>query len=259
MNKLAQTLILVICAFCFSQSVSAAETSSRSVLGFTKDGRYFVFEEFGISDGIGLPYATIYAIDVDNDKWVPGSPARVRMEEGELQLEGDTVEQSEENTRVALDEIRQMAMAKADPFLHPLGRLGYGTQRGRNSPWELNADTKEMRFVAQDYVPANGNGWKLQLTESDFPAREEDCYGFAETMKGMTLTLVNEETGQSKQLAHDMRIPKSRPCPLGYGIEEVLTHRVNSNRQVIAVLIRFKTVGFEGHDGRLLAIAATMP
>ncbi len=47
---------------------------------FSADARIFAFEEFGVQDGSGFPYSNIYLIDLERDKFAPGSPVRVTIE-----------------------------------------------------------------------------------------------------------------------------------------------------------------------------------
>ena len=83
--KFVTTYLLSIClSFVAIITAHTAETSRAHVLGFNEDGRYFVFEEYGIADGIGVPYVTIFAIDTKTDQWVKGSPARIEAREEDM-------------------------------------------------------------------------------------------------------------------------------------------------------------------------------
>ena len=57
----------------------AADAADRAIIGFSGDGRFFAFEEFGIQDGSGFPYANIYVIDLEKDRWVEGSPEHIEV------------------------------------------------------------------------------------------------------------------------------------------------------------------------------------
>ena len=43
--------------------VNAGDSAERRAMGFSVDGRYFAFEQFGIQDGSGFPYADIFIVD----------------------------------------------------------------------------------------------------------------------------------------------------------------------------------------------------
>jgi hypothetical protein len=40
------------------------------VIGFSPDGRYFAFEQYGFNEGEGLPYSHMYFIDVERNDYV---------------------------------------------------------------------------------------------------------------------------------------------------------------------------------------------
>jgi len=41
-------------------------------LGFSPDGRYFMFAQYGVSESDSLPYAQIFTVDVPRNRFVPG-------------------------------------------------------------------------------------------------------------------------------------------------------------------------------------------
>jgi predicted secreted protein len=59
----------------------AGDAATRDIIGFSPDGRYFAFEQHGIQDGSGFPYAEIFVIDAAEDRWVPGTPIRKRADD----------------------------------------------------------------------------------------------------------------------------------------------------------------------------------
>jgi hypothetical protein len=78
----------------------AAELAESAVIGYSVDGRYFAFEEFGIQDGSGFAYSNLFVIDLERDRWVPGTPVRRRgLDETER-----------------LFDVRAEAMAEAQPI-----------------------------------------------------------------------------------------------------------------------------------------------
>ncbi|MBT8388291.1 MAG: DUF2259 domain-containing protein, partial [Altererythrobacter sp.] len=59
----------------------AGDFASLNVLGFSADGGIFVFEEFGVQDGSGFPYANRFYIDTSTDQFISGTPIRVRIDD----------------------------------------------------------------------------------------------------------------------------------------------------------------------------------
>lgn len=249
-----------------SQTANAAELSRSHVLGFSGNGRYFVFEEFGIQDGSGIPYANLYVIDVETDRWLKGTPIRLKGTEAEslalersLSEDGITDQQQiERRFEAALEDKRNEVKTKAASVLAAIGDLWPAFQQAHNPPFEFTSDAKTVRFSGVGYQNLvnsehTAKGWQLEVEEKVFPATE-NCFSLYENMKGFTLTLTNEKSGAKTVLNNDTRIPNSRSCPQGYHIEEVLTFPRGGGRFSLAVLIRYGRPGFEGPDGRLLAV-----
>ena len=56
----------------------AGDRALADFIGFSEDGRYFAFEEYGVQDGSGFPYSTIYVIDLTDDTGCPARPTATR-------------------------------------------------------------------------------------------------------------------------------------------------------------------------------------
>ncbi|MEM8542235.1 MAG: DUF2259 domain-containing protein, partial [Pseudomonadota bacterium] len=64
-----------------ASSAFAGDFANLNVLGFSADGNIFAFEEYGVQDGSGFPYANRFYIDTNTDQFIGGSPIRVRIED----------------------------------------------------------------------------------------------------------------------------------------------------------------------------------
>ncbi len=247
--------LIFILAF-FTQNVWAATTTQHHVFGFSKDGRYFVFEEFAVYDGAGLPEAKLFVIDTQTDKWFPGTPFVSKREEGEVkEVENEDYRITEQRL---IDGVRKDNHDKAAALFNKIGPLFPGTVRVSNSIFDFTTDSKTARFSTIGYtettkVKLTEPVWKLELIDVKFPVRD-DCYGLAENMWGFQLKLTDERNGKSSLIANDTRIPKSRACPLGNRIEKIISYDAGDSNVVLVVLVRFSHPGFEGADGNLLAI-----
>ncbi|ADZ70018.1 DUF2259 domain-containing protein [Polymorphum gilvum] len=219
----------------------AGDVAEVEILGFSADGRHFAFEEFGLQDGSGFPYSSIYVIDVARDAWVPGSPLRRR----------DEIDDAPPyDPDAALARTREANRAAAVPVLRGAGIAGFGTLVGHNPPTEMSADPHHLMVVPRRVLPPIDDPLEFALTEFPLPAGHCADYG-AET-RGFRLTLVR--SARTTVLAEDRTLPASRNCPLGYSIERILTHYPADGDPVFAVLLLMETVGFEGPDGRYLAV-----
>ena len=69
--------IVATLVFILPAPVLAQDIAQRRILGFSPQGDYFAFEEFGKQANTGFAYATIYVVDTNNNRWIKGSPFRV--------------------------------------------------------------------------------------------------------------------------------------------------------------------------------------
>ena len=53
--------------------VLAGDRAQLDLIGYSADGSYFAFEEFGVQDGSGFAYSSIYVVDLVDDSWVVGT------------------------------------------------------------------------------------------------------------------------------------------------------------------------------------------
>jgi len=60
--------LLVLCA----PAVHAGDTSNFTDLGFSPDGAYFMFAQYGVRSGTLRPWADLFIVDVARNNFVPG-------------------------------------------------------------------------------------------------------------------------------------------------------------------------------------------
>ncbi len=226
-------------------AAQAGDTADLQVLGFSRDGTTFAFEQYGIQDGSGFPYSEIFVVDVIGDTWVPPSPFRLRDDtDAGLGEAGDS----------ALSAVRAENRAKAQALLQSRAVAGKGRIAGMNPPTELATDPHRMSVLPKLPGLPDNAPMDLTLEEYDLPSGQCQSYG-AET-KGFRLTMLHD--GVTRVLNEDKSVPESRKCPLGYRIERVLTHFPGDAPPVFAILIQMESLGFEGPDRRYLAITGRL-
>jgi predicted secreted protein len=234
-------VLAIIAFFALASAAAAGDYADREIIGFSPDGRFFAFEEYGMQDGSGFPYSNIYLIDTSNDSWVSGTPIRVRLEN-----ESATVEQARQQARAAA------ASALASRNVGLPGRLLLS-----NPLTEIVPDPHIAEFQTFAYSPRLSETNLLTLTE--FPLYLKSCdFGLGDTMGfGLTLRTV---TGEVRTLHQDTAIPASRACPVGYGISDVIGFDGTPGGDVVLIVIlNVFQIGFEGPDRRFIAIATSIP
>ena len=212
----------------------AGDRALIDYLGFSDDGRYFAFEEFGVQDGSGFPYTNIYVIDLPADAWVSGSPYRARIEDDT----GDVEAAREMAFELAEDKLEELGIAVAaypiavngdgeafgDGHGLTFGRPGYGLEPIQN-PRELTLET----------VPLESN---------------MDCSIIDNEVVGFSLSLDGDEVH-----VDEGPLPTSRGCAMDYRIHAVVTPAEWSGAfETNVAIISTYPFGFEGPDRRFLAV-----
>ncbi|MEM9733946.1 MAG: DUF2259 domain-containing protein [Pseudomonadota bacterium] len=248
-------------------SSHAAEFSQSHVLGFSEDGQYFAWEEYGYQDGSGTPYLTLHVLDVANDSFAKGFPKRLKAgEEEAIALERE----AQKNKSVTISVFYQQYMERLRSDFrtqHANALSTYGPfltapASAQNSPFERSAETNFMAFNIFGFNPVlragkDAQGFELRLEE--FALAAPHCKEFNPDSKGFSIGWMDTKTNRVDLIANDTRIPKSRGCPKRYALEAAHIHINRDDTASLAVLVRYTTLGFEGDDGRLLAVTARLP
>jgi predicted secreted protein len=239
MMGLRQALAALLLAS-WPMAAQAGDAAKLDILGFSKDGGIFAFEEYGVQDGSGFPYANRFYIDTATDKFVAKTPVRVRLDDEHSSIENA-------RNKASLD--AQGVTSLADEEL----RATAGVTVAFNPVTELSADPFKVTINPRPVFPAIDPALIIQLEEIAVPA-SETCQNTGE-IKGFRLTALEDKADAKPELLHeDTSVPTSRGCPQGYSIGAVQTYYPEGGKPVIAVMIAVRGIGFEGPDYRWLAV-----
>lgn len=224
-----------------AQIAHAGDHATLNVIGFSEGGAVFAFEEYGVQDGSGFPYANRFYITTADDQFVAGTPIRVRIDE-ELAAIGDARDQAQSQASVL--------GLPADTDFQP------GFAAGLNAITELSAAPHRMRVNPRPVVPAIDRPLEINLVEKPMRAQGV-CEGIADTVAGFELVQIGIADGDSARRLHiDTNVPASRNCPLGYRIGGIYTFFPDNGSAVMAVMLAVRSFGFEGPDFRWMAVTA---
>ncbi|MGV8936811.1 MAG: DUF2259 domain-containing protein [Allorhizobium sp.] len=240
MNCLGKRIAVIatLAALCASR-VFAGDIAAFQPLGFSSDGSVFAFEEYGIQDGSGFPYANIYAIDTISDKYLAGTPIRVRIDD---ENEG-------------LSAARAQVFSKAAPLLknHHLADQP-GQLVAFNPLSEVASDAHMLRYLAFATDPAVGKPFTLAIDEFSETAPAV-CKDFVAKVTGFRLKLKERDGVPANVLLYkDDHVPSSRNCPTGYRLGGVVTYAPAKGKTIHVALVLVLSHGFEGRDGRWIAV-----
>ncbi|MCX5569329.1 DUF2259 domain-containing protein [Kaistia nematophila] len=239
MRNLALAACLISGALAASAPTAAmaGDFAERSILGFSPDGGRFAFEEFGIQDGSGFPYSNIFVLDTARDSWVAGTPVRVRLD----------------------DETAGIAAARADARKragdHLAGLDQPGTLLASNPITESGRDPYSIAFRRHPKQQLDGPELQLKLETIPLDAPNNDDPDYK--TQGFRLIL-QDERGDTV-LHEDKSLPASRGTALDYRINDVVIYQRFGQPATLIALVMVLTRGFEGPDGRYMAVTAQLP
>ncbi len=232
--RLAASLLALVAVPAF-----AGDAANFAALGFSADGRYLAYEEFGVQDGSGFPYSNIFILDVAEDKWAGGSPFRVLLED----------------EQPGLATVRAKSAEAAAAAIAKLAITEPAVIEALNGDGEVGHDGASITFGARGFgmdAPPNPVTLTIESFESTSTVPCVESFGFPPPV-GFALTL--EADGKSTELHRDKSVPASRNCTVAYrpfGIVAPVNWSWNQ-RTPVAIISVFSQ-GFEGPDRRFIAV-----
>ena len=219
---------------------SAGDFSTFQSLGFSPDGKIYAFEEFGVQDGSGFPYSSIYVIDTEKDAYLAGTPIRVRIDSEEADV-GKARADSLGRAKPLLDKHKILANPGVLAAFNPMGEVGVNRHR--------------LEYLKHAVEPTPGGSFALTLDEIPLPLSDTCASITPDGGKGFRLTLVKRDGAVAETVLHqDTRVPESRNCPLSYQISGAVTFTPLAAEPVHVAIVLVRSFGFEGADGRWIAV-----
>lgn len=215
----------------------AADRALLNMLGYSADGDYFAFEEFGIQDGSGFAFSSVYVVDLVHDKWTYGTPFSVMAADEGEPLSAVRVE-AVAKARSKLDEYKIGVPAQI------LALIGDGAagDSGLRVGWSTPACCGPGKTQADEFsliLETRGIG------SDDAYCREMNPVGFN--------LYYQDQNGRTDLHRDGNTLPKSRRCTLDYRIYAVVQPFEEFSGRRVAVIASYP-FGFEGVDRRFLVV-----
>ncbi|MCJ8324732.1 MAG: DUF2259 domain-containing protein [Rhizobiales bacterium] len=230
-------IIIIFVTLIMAQTIAqAGDAALKRIMGFSPDGVYFTFEQYGIQDGSGFPYSEIFFINAKNNTWVVGTePIRVVLQD----------------ETASLAQARAVAIANATPTIKRLNTTLHGFTLVSNPITQLDTDKYNARFGIHPSAPTN-NQYKIKLTTKN--ANSSKCNDFAPDAKIFELELTSLSAQYTFETYVDTNLPTSRGCPIDYSISDVHFFEAVNGDLVFMTFINVMRYGFEGPDRRFMVI-----
>ncbi|WDR02105.1 DUF2259 domain-containing protein [Devosia algicola] len=235
--KLLSILTIVATALGISPAL-AGDRAQFHAIGFSPRANFFAFEEFGIADGSGLAYSTVYVVDLNRDSWVVGTPIKLEAH----------------NEQTSLATIRTKNLAAASTLISELDLNRPIQMIALIGDGATDTDATHLHFGMPGYVEPGAVNGDYSLTLSSFSATSAaPCKNwFGDDPLGFQLNY--NDNGSTRALHRDDSLPMSRDCPMAYRLYGVaLPFDASDMDDGIAIVSMFPH-GFEGPDRRFLVV-----
>lgn len=221
----------------------AGDVAERELLGFSPDGAYFAFEEFGVQDGSGFPYSNIYVINTASNSWVKGSPFRSLIQD----------------EKAPLSAARDKTVNAADSLLKRFKIEPDGQLLAHNPVTEIGSPRDTVTVAPGNAPFLQQHALTFKISSLPLTTKRCDDYG-KEAQMGFSLSVMRKDQ-EAEMVYTDKRIPTSRGCPKRYAISDIVrfVSEKEPEKALYIVLVQVFSYGFEGDDGRYLALSHWMP
>lgn len=235
-------LILVSILSLGATSVSLAQNLSVNyqVSGYSQDGRYFAYEEFGREQVTRVSFAQISVYDLRTGLLVLGTPALSRSLD-DAQTPADMLKIVRAQTKTIFEDL-SIGMPAIALSVHGDG--------------ERIENTTAMQFgiLLHDGTQRISGRYELKLEQFDVIS-STDCLLLETGVRPQGFTLYFENFGQRLEIHQDKILSRKRGCPESYQIKAVYVPlgAVDVQQGVAMVMINIQTDN--GIERRFLPVA----
>lgn len=228
----------------------AADGAAFNPIGYSPDGRYFAFEQFGMQDGSGFAYWDVFVIDLKDNSWVKGSPYKV-------------VINNEDESK--LTDAREKARSAAAPALKLYNITEPAMLLAANPGTEV-VDTRERLSFDRWYhslgsrsADTTQNEVRFEVSVETLPLpRPATCPDDLGEFLGLRVKVKDMQMNMSRTIHEDKTIPASRQCPRAYDVAAIIAQAGYPVTDRLVALIGVYGLGFEGSDHRFIAVPFTV-
>ena len=253
-------LVLLLSSPCFSY-----ELGQFSFIGFSADGRYLAWEEYGIRDGTGYPYSSISIIDIVGDSIVAVESAFFEYSVPDITA-GQTVRNIfdkylsdlENDYRYWEERARGISLSRIEGRIEALGIIRGNT--GRLVVHHPMTDRTNYSASVQFVSGWDGPWYKASpqfevvLQQEEIPDTS-DFQEFPFLNVLLTLRLVNTENRISTPLLDEIASGVALIDAFTYGVRSVYFYQ---DTLIAIVLYRYQN-GIDGPDVRYRVVTGRLP
>lgn len=237
-------ILLLVLLTILPVEICAGDFSTLNLIGFSKDGKYLAFEEYGTQDGSGYPFSDFFFIDVAKNSFA-SKPIKTLIE-NEMSTEAKARARAK---LAAAATLKRLKIVPGNTGEMLVSRMLTDTAGHMTTGFDAASMVIKLNFARRVWSTVVDGEYDLILTASEVVDKE--CEPFGQTVYKMDLSLKDYKTGTVKSLQKDTALPKGRGCPMYYGLQYIFAYNEN-----IVAFVNVYTMGFEGPDMRYIAVTA---
>lgn len=228
----------------------ASDGAIFNPIGFSSDGRYFAYEQFGVADPTGFPYWTVSVIDTSKNVPAPGSPASVVVEDSTRSVLDARAKLTHDSTALlkAAGISEPYVLLGANPNTQPVpDRRSLTFERWYNSG---GADPGTLAFANLRH--------ELRVETITVP-KPGTCDPAGGPFYGFELKMKDQGAKDWKSLYADDGLPEGRGCAVSYEVAAVIAKIGVPSTDRLVAIIGVYSDGFQGLNHRYIAIPFELP
>lgn len=218
--------------------VRAGDYAKLNFLGFSKDGKYLAFEQYGVQDGSGFPYSTFYVVNVETNSYAAGPF------ESKLKSENAKQQSARTSARLAAaSSLKKFGIVEGNTGSLVISRLLTDLSVRKSD----DGESKSSKINFAEWVDSMYTEGDYDLTLDLVEEKTKACEHEELPVYKIALTLKDNKAERTTVLQKDAALPLSRGCPTRYEMQYVYLYKDN-----IAVFLNYYNTGFEGPDLRYI-------
>ena len=249
MKTIKNYLLLLLAFFAFRilpANVFAGDYANLNFIGFSKDGKYLAFEEYGVTGRFGFSVFELLILSKSKKIPTPRRPLENRSKNRSMKTLCRRKRDSCRGKKSRRREFEKIQNRSGNTGEMVVARLLTDLNVGKIEP-DNESNNQIVKFT--DYRDSSYYEKEYALLLKTSEIKTKHCEYSSDPVLKLDLTLKDTKTETEKILQKDETVPESRNCPLAYSIQNVYVYE---NR--IAVFINVFTMGFEGPDMRFMAV-----
>ena len=227
--------LLALMAGCLGSPAEAASNARLAVLGFSRDGSAFAFEQFGWSSGNSYPFSELAIISALTGRPIVGAPFQSLIAQF-----GATQERA-----------RLISYTAAQKLLADLAitEPGVVVARGSGDPRDPSARALDVT------LPSLG---PVTVKLDSAVVKSVGCDAAGVKVRALAIRLLDADGQALRTLHKEKNPPPERLCPVGYGLAEVRVLQRGKAPPVMAIIVGMDRPGAGGSDRRYVGFVVDL-